>query len=167
MLVTGAEKWYLAALLNGNEFKVYTVERDEELLQTILEMELKFWEYVKTGEVPPMDGSASCTEVLSEMFSETKDEPIRLPNDVADMLKEYYRYKDLLKEAEYKKTEIENKVKFLLGSHESGYCDGVQVTWKPVVSNRLDTKRLKEEDRETYDRFVKESSSRRFNIKEV
>ena len=53
MAVTGLKKTYIAALIGGNHFVYKTVERDDEMIADIIEMERRFWEEnVLGGEEP-------------------------------------------------------------------------------------------------------------------
>ena len=42
MVVTGADCWYIAVLIYGREFKWYRIERDEELINYLIEVERDF-----------------------------------------------------------------------------------------------------------------------------
>ena len=43
MSVCNADRWYVAALIYGREFKVYTLERDEEIIANLIHLEGDFW----------------------------------------------------------------------------------------------------------------------------
>ena len=62
--------------------------------------------------------------------------------------------------------ELENQIKFEIGKAEYAYTPGYSLSWKKILSNRVDTKKLKEEYPEVYEKVIKESISRKFNIKE-
>ncbi len=53
MAVTGADRWYLAVLVLGRDFMVFTIERDEEEITSLMEQEESFWRYVENDEEPP------------------------------------------------------------------------------------------------------------------
>ena len=74
--------------------------------------------------------------------------------------------KEQLKSFETQVKELENQIKFKLGNAEYGHVPGYDLSWKNVLSNRVDTKKLKSEFPEVYEKVVKESISRKFNIKE-
>ena len=44
MSVCNADAWYLAVLIYGREFKVYKLERDEEIIANLIQLEKNFWE---------------------------------------------------------------------------------------------------------------------------
>ena len=53
MAVTGRELWDVAALLGGTEFRVYTLTRDLELEELLLQAANEFWETYVEGDSPP------------------------------------------------------------------------------------------------------------------
>lgn len=54
-----------------------------------------------------------------------------------------------------------------MGEAEKAVGKRYSVSWKSVLSNRLDSKSLKSKNPDIYNQFLKQSSSRRFVIKEV
>lgn len=58
MSVMNADRWYVAVLIYGTEFKVYCLERDEEMIQNLVHIEADFWNnHVQAGVIPAPDGS--------------------------------------------------------------------------------------------------------------
>ena len=70
-----------------------------------------------------------------------------------------------IKDLEEENRLLENRIKAELGEHELAWAGDYKVTWKTIASSRLDTKRLKVEEPDTYAAYSKESLSRRFEIK--
>ena len=68
MAVTGYAGTYIAVLIGGNSFRWKFVERDEELISMLIELEADFWDYVRLGTPPPLDGSTASTQFLAERF---------------------------------------------------------------------------------------------------
>ena len=66
---------------------------------------------------------------------------------------------------ETEKMQIEQEVKLYMGDAEMAANERFKVTWKSVVSNRLDSKLLKQEEPEIYKKYQKEGYSRRFTVK--
>ena len=57
MAVLGMERWYIAVLIYGREFKFCRIERDEELINNLIEIEKDFWEnHVQKGIMPSLQG---------------------------------------------------------------------------------------------------------------
>lgn len=167
--VTGYEKAYIAVLIGGQRFLWKEVERDEELIQMIFDAEVNFWNYhVKEGVPPALDGSSAAEQFLKERYENSDSEKVvDLSFSYKEKLDNYLELKEQIKQLNELKKQTENEIKNELKDAETGFVKGYEVSWKPVVSNRLDAKRLKKEKPEIYDEFVKESKSRRFNVKEI
>jgi predicted phage-related endonuclease len=71
-----------------------------------------------------------------------------------------------IKALEEQKKEIENNIKNELGQAEKGYINDYEISWKQVTSNRVDTKLLKSKYPDIYKDVCKESTYRKFGIKE-
>jgi predicted phage-related endonuclease len=55
--VTGMDLIDVAALIAGDDFRVYPLERDERLIARIVEREAEFWSRVQRRDPPPVDPS--------------------------------------------------------------------------------------------------------------
>lgn len=168
LAVTGYEYAYIAVLIGGNKFKYFEILPDAELIANLIEIERDFWENnVKANCPPPLDGSASSSELLKYLYPEGRPETIILESEAEELIENYQYWDAQEKEAKKNKQEYENKLKGLLGEYERGQAGGAIVEWKTIKSNRLDSSRLKKEKPDLYAEYVKESSSRRFAIKAV
>ena len=88
-------------------------------------------------------------------------------NEVIKEIKEYQAMQDELKrQIEVLKAEA---VEYLESNEIDEYtCDEGKVTYREVISNRLDTTALKKSEwSEVYDMFVKQTSSYRFTCNQV
>ncbi|MDR5790313.1 YqaJ viral recombinase family protein [Caballeronia sp. LP003] len=80
MEVLNFEAWDLIACIGGNELRRYTIERDEELIEQIVEREQIFWGYVVREEPPPFDfDHASTLPLIKMLYPGTSGETIALP----------------------------------------------------------------------------------------
>lgn len=57
LAVTGRQVADLAVLIGGNEFRVYTIGRDESLILDLIELEREFWQCVEDGTPPAADNA--------------------------------------------------------------------------------------------------------------
>lgn len=166
MAVTGLSKWYLAVLLNGSEYREYEIDRDEEVIESLIKIESDFWKLVQDGIPPEPDGSKASTEIIKKMYPEAKNtEEILLPNEAEELIKQYNQASELEDIASKQKDEASNKLKAMLKDSETGRCSGAVVRWKNIISHRLDNKRLKKEQPDIYEDYTEESLSRKFSIK--
>ena len=166
MAVTGYQGAYIAVLIGGNTFRWKFVERDEELISMLLELESAFWNHVQDCTPPPLDGSDASKKFLSERFpSSTPSSHITLPDTAADLLAQYDEACEELEIITEKKQKAENLLKEMMGSNEVGVAGGRVITWKNVAQERLDSKTLKAEHPTLYKKYANKSSYRRFTIK--
>jgi putative phage-type endonuclease len=145
MAVTGAPMWYLAVLHLGRGFEVYEIQRDEAEIKALAEAEREFWERHVIPRVPPEpDGGERCGEIIGGWFGgETvKDGTV----DLGGFQGEIDRYVSLTAQIaalEKERGIAKQKLQMELGDAVRGETDSHAVHWKPVESERIDTKRLR------------------------
>lgn len=167
LFVTGAEVGYIAVLIGGQKFVWKEVQRDEELIQMIIEAEKGFWNMVQDKTPPALDGSSAAENYLKEKYKQAESEKaIELGFEYKDKIKAYFELKEQKDLLENQIKEIENQIKFELKDAEIGFTPGYSIIWKNVSSSRVDSKKLKSEFPEIYEKVIKENKSRRFSIKE-
>ena len=166
MAVTGYAGTYIAVLIGGNTFRWKFVERDEELISMLVELEMAFWNHVQDCTPPPLDGSDAAAKFLAERFpSSTPQSHIDLPDAAADLLAQYDEACEELEIITEKKQKAENLLKEMMGDNEVGTAGGHIVSWKSVSQERLDSKTLKAEHPALYKKYAHKTSYRRFTIK--
>ena len=166
MAVTGAKCWYIAAVILGTGFVYHKIEGDEELLQYLTKIETEFWtEHVLKGVMPTPDGSKVCDEILKKYFPNAiKEKQILLP-EFGEKLNRHKELEALLEKLELEKSSIEQEIKLQMGDSEIAVCDKYRINWSNVVTNRIDSKRLKKEEPHIYAKYLSSCKSRRFQIK--
>lgn len=167
LAVTGAEIGYIAVLIGGQKFIWKEVQRDEELIDMIIQSEREFWKLVEAKTPPSLDGSSAAENYLKEKYKQAESEKsIELGFEYKDKIKTYLEKKEQLKGFETEVKELENQIKFEIGSAEYAHAPGYTLSWKNVSSSKVDSKKLKSEYPEVYEKVIKENKSRRFSIKE-
>ncbi|AOK45807.1 endonuclease [Burkholderia sp. MSMB617WGS] len=68
LAVTGKTAAHVAVLLCGQALEVFRIERDEGLIARLVELEERFWRFVKTDTPPPADGSESADRALRHLY---------------------------------------------------------------------------------------------------
>lgn len=166
MSVTGYDKTYIAVLIGGNKFEYKVIERDDELITMIIELEKRFWNCVINDIPPNIDGSESCSDLMNKLYPKAKEtKVIKLPKEAENLIREYYVNKQKQKFYTEKKDEAINNLKSLLGDNEKGVINENIVTWKNYNSERFDSKKLKADMPDIYNKYLKISENRRFTIK--
>ncbi len=166
MAVTGCKKWYIAILVLNKGFYWFEVLRDDNEIQELIKAEREFWKCVTEDEEPLIDGSDSTTDTLSKIYGN----PIESKMDIFgfdDELQRYLFLKEQIKKLETEKKECENIFKHELGDASSGIAGNYIVNWKLQSRNSVDTKMLQKEYPEVYEKCIKETSFRKFEIKEI
>lgn len=166
MAVTGYKGFYIAVLIGGNTFRWKFIERDEELISMLIELEADFWQHVQDLTPPPLDGSKAATELLAERFPNSiAQSKISLPDTAEDLIQQYDTACEQLELLTEQKLKTENQLKEMLGENEVGMTPHHIVTWKSISQERLDSKTLKAEHPTLYKKYSNKTSYRRFSIK--
>ena len=166
LAVTGMAAAYIAVLLGGNKFFYKVINRNEEIIEMLIQLESHFWLQVMTKSRPTLlDGSAAVSDFIDKLYSKSQKTSIILPSDADSVVQEYLAGKEAEDAGKLKKQEAENKLKDLLQEHEQGITPaGAKITWKTVNSSRIDSKNLKADLPDIAAKYTTESSSRRFTI---
>ncbi len=165
LCVTGVAKAYVAVLIGGNSFKVYEVDADMEIQSMLITLEQEFWNKVQNMIRPEMDGSDAAKDLLDNIYRGGIAEQIILPEEAIEYVDQYIEACAEEDNAKAKKQEASNRIKEIMGDYDKAKCLNHTISWKSVSSERLDTKVLKEEQPEIYQKYVKISKSRRFTLK--
>lgn len=113
-------------------------------------------------------GQVFAEEYLKKRYAETENnKAIDLTATNRERIQQYLHLKEQLSELQSQEKELENQIKHEMKDAEYGFIGNYQAYWKPVVSNRVDTKKLKEQFPDIYEEVKKETHFRRFRIKEV
>ena len=169
MAVTGAERWYLAVLVLNNAFHVFTIERDENEIQALIQAEKQFWEEHVLKQIPPVpDGSESTAEIIKAMFPEARNTEAAALFGYESKIQQYLAFDEQIKDLTKQQEALKQELQLALQDAETGHAQGYIVEWKMQTKQNLDTTRLRKERPEIYEQFLKPSQTVRvFRIKEV
>ena len=169
MAVTGAERWYLAVLVLNKAFHVFVIERDEAEIQALIEAEKSFWyDHVQRQIPPATDGSEATSELIKQLFPEARERAEIALFGYEDKIQQYLSLDAQARELEQERDKIKQELQLAMADAEIGRAQGYIVEWKNQVRQTLDTKKLKSEHAEIYEKYLKPAQTvRRFMIKEV
>jgi putative phage-type endonuclease len=170
--VTGYAGAYIAVLIGGNTFKWSYIERDEELISKLIQLESDFWEHVKLDIPPPLDGSEASAKYLKKRYpNSVQHSKVKLPEAAKVLIREYEEACEKGDAFSEQKQRAENLLKEMLGENEIGIVQSgsnvTLVTWKNVSQERLDGKALKADQPTLYSQYANKTSYRRFAVKAV
>lgn len=165
MSVCNADAWYIAVLIYGRDFKYYRIERDDEVIENLIRIEKEFWnEYVLKRVLPDPDGSKTADAAIAERFKESKSITIPLTG-FDERLERRQEILSIVEKIETEKRQIDQELKLYLGDAEIAENEHYRVSWKNFSRSSIDEKRLKAEQPEIYEKYRRETTSRRFTVK--
>lgn len=142
--VLGLPGVHFFPLIGGHEGRPIYVERNDALIENLMEGERKFWELVQDDVPPAIDGSDSTSRALKGMFFDpASDSSIDLSEvatfdglRIPDLLERRAEAKREIKAQTELVKEIENQLFAWIGNHEIAYVDGIiTFTWKKVFTS--------------------------------
>ena len=164
MAVTGASHCYVCALIGNEEIKIYKLDRDQELIDYIMEKEEEFWNrYILGDEVPFPDGSCDYSKFLKNRYKNTQKKPINLFIE-SKKLSKLETLNCMLKEIKLEKSKIEQEIQSMMKDHEVAFIGDRKVTWKWQSRNTVDTKRLKDDYPDIVKGYMKTTNTRVFKV---
>ena len=169
LAVTGKTAAHICVLLCGHEAKIYKVERDERLIESIMEHERLFWQYVRTDTPPTPDHSESAARALKQLYP--KPEPnskIDFKDDTGanKLFEQLLSYRDYMQELEQRHDQVKHQLQSLIKDHEVAIFDKGASSWKRSKDSvSLDTKAVIKAHPELLTQFSKtRQGSRRFVV---
>ncbi len=160
--VTGLREAKLAALIAGQDYRVYGLPYDSSLDEIFASAGETFWHAVTTRTPPPTDAHEATAKALNDLYRRAADRIVAV-DDLADAVTIYTECKAQAAALEARMLGIENALKARMEDATAAEVSGqVVATWREVASERIDTTRLKAEEPEVAARFAKKSVSRRF-----
>lgn len=166
---------YFAVLIGGNKYKEFYVERDDELIASLIELEKDFWmNHVLALNPPEPDGSKGSGEFLDILYPangmKKKEEVKELPKEALHLVEEYLAFTEQEKAVKDEKESLKNKLKSMLGEYQVGQVIDLdkqrelKVKWSEAATSRFDQKALERDHPEIFEKYVKKGKTRRFSI---
>ena len=156
---------WVAVLIDGRDFRVYCIDRNNELCDIMTDKCVTFWrDYVLTGTPPP----ASNRHDVELLYAAGGYEGTATAEpDTEQAAMELARLKAAEKQTKKQMEELETKLKQNIGDASAlvSMSGETLATWKSTTSKRLDTKALRAAEPEIATKYEKETTSRRFLLK--
>ena len=166
MAVTGASRWYLAVVILGKSFRYICLERDESVISNLIHIEETFWQNNVLKNTPPEpDGSEASEKFLKSLYDKATAGKELVLSGYDQELKRHDELVELIGRLEKEKKTIEEKIKLSMEDAETAYTDQYIISWKQYDQERLDANKLKVENPDIYEHFLKKITTRRFVIK--
>jgi putative phage-type endonuclease len=134
LAVRGLDRGWIAGLIGGQRYHQIEYARDDELIETLIDVAGPFWARVESGERPSPDGHPATTAALKELYRDTDDSSVLVDPGVAiPLLLDRQQAKAEEAVAKARAAAAENQLKELLGSHQIAVSDDRPLyTWRAV-----------------------------------
>lgn len=109
-------------------------------------------------------GSDECGKFLRSTYKDSIDEIVILDDNMYEYVEEYDYLVSEIHKLEVMKKAIEHRLQNEIKECDTGFCKDRKFTWKTVEKNSLDSKKLKIDLPDVYDKYVKVSKSRVFRM---
>lgn len=165
LLISGLERWYLAVLVLGIDFKVFIIDRDEAELAALKEAEESFWAKVQSDTPPEIDGMDSTIDALNAEFPASEPETEMDLTGCAVDLAIMDECAQQIKALEEKKAAAQARIMEAMGTAERGGYGSYSVTWKSQTRQTFDRKKWEKERGKIPQEYFKILESRTFRFK--
>ena len=156
MAVTGYTGWHVACLIGGQRNVYRFVERDDELIEFLVDLSRSFWfEHVLADVPPPVDGSAAVSTLLVERYNLARaGSQVDITTDEwEDLSADRERAKESVHKAKLAHDEVKNRVRQIMGDAEELYCGEERLaTWRHT--QKFAESRFRKENPDIAEKYV-------------
>lgn len=119
----------VGALISGNDRVLYMYHARPKLIADIRRRVTEFWQSIREGREPPIDGSDSASAVLRALHPEIIDDAIDMSgnNEWPEAVAEFIAAGECQRAAAASYAAAKNRVAALLGDYRRGYGGGYSV----------------------------------------
>ncbi|MBX9900723.1 MAG: YqaJ viral recombinase family protein [Burkholderiaceae bacterium] len=145
LAVTGKAAADVCTLICGQEIRVYRIERDDALINRLIELERQFWHYVETDTPPPADGSASAEVALRCLYPHDAGNTLDLRDDreFSSTFADLVALRDDITQREQQEALLKQKLQQRMGEASIALFETGKVSWKrSKESQGIDMPRL-------------------------
>lgn len=137
LAATGYSWGAVAALVGGNELRVWRYRARPKLIAEIRRRVTEFWQSIDAGKPPLPDGSESASDVLAALYPETIDDALDMTmnNEWAEAAHDLFNAAAARKAANLAYDTAKNRVVALLAGHRRGDGNGWTVACSVTPAN--------------------------------
>lgn len=163
MMVTGAKRWYLAAVAFGAGFYEFTISRDDGEIDELAGAEKAFYESILSGQAPHPDGSISSLDTMSKLMPKSRGRTIDAAGAVPYLM-EYSTVKKQIGRLEEQLHEAEASIKAFMGDAEKAVCSRYSASWKTQERSTFDRAKYEADYGKIPESYFKKTTSRPFKV---
>lgn len=168
LAVTGKQAADVAVLICGQELRVHRIERDERLIEQLVELERRFWLMVEEDRAPATDGSDSAHQALQALYPLDRGDVLDFSGDLlmSALFSDLLAVRQVLKAQTEHEARIKQAIQQRMGTASRAVFETGAVSWKRSQDSEvLDSERLCRDEPELARCFMKtKPGSRRFTV---
>ena len=166
LAVTGYEYAYIAVLIGGNKLKHWVIDRNDQVIEQIIEAEKEFMYMVENDIAPAIGGGQAESDYLASAYPTGLDEELSMPEPTEKLAKEYNELQQKTKEIDLRMKEIKNRIRLEAGSIGRLKGHTLMINMPTVSKTLFDSKAFAKDHEDLYNQYkTKTSTYRDFKIK--
>jgi predicted phage-related endonuclease len=135
LAITGKQIVDLAVLIGGQDLRIYTIERDEDLIAHIRSEAMNWWEtYMLSQTPPPISGMKPDTEYVNSEFSNSIEQVVYADPELDDLCIALRDARLAVNQADEYKTKLENDIKLRMKEASVLESSVGKITWKNTAN---------------------------------
>lgn len=157
------ERIWIPVILGQRQFRMYHVDRDQEMIELMTDRQLLFMDYVaRRMPPPPMN-----TEDLKILYPRDTGEAVMATPEIAAAVNLFAEAKQMKKIAETNETLYGDQIREFMGTAATllDHYGKPLITWKSYDETRVNVTKLREEDPLTAARYSEINSVRKLLCK--
>jgi len=164
MYVLGLNHFYVFFLLDGNiDFRF--VDRDEQMIESIIKNEEILWEHISTDTPPPANDFDA--ESIGLFYKDAGKDYVKADKSFDEKIGEWLSIKKEIKNLEERKDKIEEEFKQAISSNAGLKTEKYIINWGSFKRSGFDGKKFEADYPELYKEYLKETSYRKLDSKIV
>lgn len=168
LAVTGKQAADVCVLICGQEIRIHRIERDEELISNLIELERCFWQYVETDTPPPADGSESAAKALQALYPRDTGNTLDCSEDegLCGDFNELLDLRDQLSRLSEREAKLKQRIQEHMGEASRAIFPQGTISWKRSKDSiGLDVQKLLKDQPQLLEQYPSTKyGSRRFVI---
>lgn len=163
LMVTARALCIFGVLIGGDDFRIYRVERDDEIIAAMRAREVAFWrEHVETMTPPP----ASTPGDVDSLFRRDAGTSIEATPEIVTALNELRALQAEQAAVEARAEGVKSAIKAHMGEAARLTWHGRDVaTWKTQQAKRFDQRAFQAANADLFDQFIRLTESRVFRLR--
>ena len=166
LAVTGKQAADVAVLLCGQRLEVYRIERDDELIARLIQLEAEFWRWVEIDEPPPGDGSESADRALRCLYPRDNGGTVDFSDDrqLSATFADLIAVREQIETLEVVAAKLKQTIQYAMGDASRALFDTGEVTFRRSKdSTSTDLERLLADHPDLAQQYaIPKAGSRRF-----